>query len=95
MAHEFVKLNLLIGVGGVVTFKNGQKLKEVVQELDAKHLVTETDAPYLTPVPYRGKTNYPKYIPLIASEIAEIKNMSLDELMNQILANTKILFNIK
>lgn len=95
MAHEFVKLNLLIGVGGVVTFKNGQKLKEVVQELDAKHLVTETDAPYLTPVPYRGKTNYPKYIPLIASEIAEIKNMSLDELMNQILTNTKILFNIK
>jgi len=95
MAHEFVKLNLLIGVGGVVTFKNGQKLKEVVKAIDAKYLITETDAPYLTPVPYRGKTNYPKYIPLIAGEIANLKNMGIEELREQIALNTKLLFNIK
>lgn len=95
LALEFTKLNFLIGVGGVITFKNGQKLKEVVQTLETKYLVTETDAPYLTPEPFRGKTNYPKYIPLIAKEVANLKNISVDVLQDQVLSNVKLLFNLK
>lgn len=95
MALEFVKLNFLIGVGGVITFKNGQKLKETVQTVDPKYLVTETDAPYLTPEPYRGKTNYPKYIPIIAKEMANLKNISLDDLRLQVLTNVKKIFNLE
>jgi TatD DNase family protein len=70
--------NFKLGIGGVVTFKNSG-LDKVVEAIDLKHLVLETDAPYLAPVPYRGKRNDPNYLMLIARKIADIKNISIEE----------------
>jgi TatD DNase family protein len=70
--------NFKLGIGGVVTFKNSG-LDKVVEAIDLKHLVLETDAPYLAPVPHRGKRNEPDYLLLIAKKIAEIKNRSIEE----------------
>ncbi|MCE9540216.1 MAG: TatD family hydrolase [Bacteroidetes bacterium] len=70
--------NLKLGIGGVVTFKNSG-LDKVVEAIDLKHLVLETDAPYLAPMPHRGKRNEPDYLLLVAKKIAEIKNISLEE----------------
>lgn len=80
MAKEFIKLNFIFGIGGVVTYKNAKELKEVVKELDLKYIVLETDAPYLAPTPNRGKQNEPQYIKYVASEIANIKEISKEEL---------------
>ena len=77
IAIEYIKLGFYIGVGGVVTFKNGKKLKEVVSAIPIERIVTETDAPWLTPTPYRGKRNESTYIKYVISEIANIK--SIDE----------------
>ena len=68
-----------IALGGVVTFKNAIKAKEVAMAVPLDRLMLETDAPYMTPVPYRGKTNYPYYIPLIAENIAKLRGISLEE----------------
>ncbi len=70
--------NLKLGIGGVVTFKNSG-LDKVVKAIDLKHIVLETDAPYLTPEPYRGKRNEPDHLLLIAKKIAEIKKISVEE----------------
>jgi TatD DNase family protein len=70
--------NFKLGIGGVVTFKNSG-LDKVVEAIDLKHLVLETDAPYLAPIPYRGKRNEPDYLLLVAKKIAEIKNISVEE----------------
>lgn len=70
--------NFKLGIGGVVTFKNSG-LDKVVEAIDLKHLVLETDAPYLAPMPYRGKRNEPDHLLLIAKKIAEIKNISVEE----------------
>ena len=94
IAREYIKMGLYIGVGGVVTFKNSKVLKNVVSDISLDYIVTETDGPYLAPTPYRGKTNYPKYIPLIASEIATIKNVTIEEVEKTIESNVKRLFNI-
>ena len=75
MAKLFIKENFYLGISGPVTFKNGRVMKEVVEEIDLKYLVSETDSPYLTPHPYRGKENSPKYIPIIVEEIAKIKTI--------------------
>ena len=78
-AEQVIDLgNFKLGIGGVVTFKNSE-LDKVVEAIDLKHLVLETDAPYLAPMPYRGKRNQPDYLLLIAKKIAEIKNISLEE----------------
>jgi len=77
-AEELISLGFMLGIGGVVTYKNSG-LQAVVEHIPLEHLVLETDAPWLTPVPYRGKRNEPAYIPLIAQKIAEIKNISLKE----------------
>ena len=79
MAREYVKMGYYIGIGGVVTFKNGRVLKEVVQEVPLSRLVTETDAPYLAPVPYRGKRNCSAYIRYVVQEIAALKEMDVEE----------------
>lgn len=79
MAREYVKRGAVIGVGGVITFKNARKLVEVVRNLELKHIVLETDAPYLAPEPYRSKRNEPSYIKHVAEKIAEIKSLSYDE----------------
>jgi TatD DNase family protein len=77
-ANEIIKLGFLLGIGGVLTYKNAG-LKEVVAQLDIAHLVLETDAPYLTPVPHRGQRNEPAYIKIIAQQIAQIKGVSYGE----------------
>ena len=62
MALKFISMGSMLGIGGVLTFKNGEKLKEIVKKIDISHLVLETDSPYLTPEPYRGKKNKPIYL---------------------------------
>ena len=83
--------NFKLGIGGVVTFKNSG-LDKVVEAIDLKHLVLETDAPYLAPIPHRGKTNNPEYLILIAKKIAEIKNISLEEVVEVTTQNSKDIF---
>ena len=95
MAREFIKLGLKIGIGGVVTFKNAKNVKEVVKELDLSNFILETDCPYLTPSPYRGKRNAPYYIPLIAKEIADIKEVDISFVEEITTKNAVELFNIK
>lgn len=79
-ANALIDLGFILGIGGVVTFKNSG-LDKVVEQVDLKHLILETDSPYLTPTPYRGKRNESSYIPLIAGKIAEVKNIDLHTVM--------------
>lgn len=81
MADKFKKFGILFGIGGVITFKNGVKLKEVVDHLAIEDLLLETDSPYLTPEPYRGRVNEPYNILYVAEEIAKIKGLSLPEVL--------------
>lgn len=92
-AKHYIKLGFLLGIGGVVTFKN-TNLKEVIKEIDLEHIVLETDSPYLAPTPYRGKQNEPKYIPLIAEEISNIKGISIDVVERQTTENAKQIYGI-
>lgn len=82
MANRFKKFGVKFGIGGVVTFKNGVKLKEVVKHLDINDFLLETDSPYLTPEPFRGKKNEPYNVLLVAQEIAKIKGLSLEEVLS-------------
>lgn len=75
MAREFIKCGYLIGVGGVVTYKNAKNIINVIKNIDLEYILLETDAPYLTPEPYRKYKNDSSYIPVIASKIAEIKGV--------------------
>lgn len=77
MAKKFISLGFLLGIGGVVTFKNS-KLFEVIEKLELTNIVLETDSPYLTPEPNRGKTNESSNIPYIAQKIAEVKHIPLE-----------------
>ena len=95
MAKEFIKLGYKIGVGGVVTFKNSKKLQEIVKELDLKDILIETDSPYLTPEPYRGKRNQPSNVYYVALKIAELKNISVDSIIKQTGDNAKSQFDLK
>ncbi len=82
-----------LGIGGVVTFKNSD-LDKVVEAIDLKHIVLETDAPYLAPMPHRGKRNEPDYLILIAKRIAEIKNISLEEVAAVTTQNSIDIFGV-
>lgn len=95
MAKEFIKLNMMISISGVVTFKNNKKTQEVVKEIDLDHLLIETDCPYLTPEPFRGKTNYPHYTIYVAEKIAEIKDIDSKEVIDKTYNNAMKIFNIK
>ena len=79
MAREYRKLGYSIGVGGVVTFKNARVLKEVVADTPMDRIVTETDCPYLAPVPNRGKRNSSLNLPYVIQTIAELKGLSAEE----------------
>ena len=92
-AREYIKLGYMLGIGGIVTFKNSN-LKDVLKNIDLSNIVLETDSPYLSPVPNRGKQNNPSNIPYIASYIADIYNISLEELQQKISKNVKNMFNI-
>ena len=83
MAQEYVKMGFHIGVGGVVTFKNSKKLKEVVADIPMEKILLETDSPYLAPAPNRGKRNSSLNIPYIAQEIAQLKGISYDEVVSR------------
>lgn len=89
MAEKFINLGCKLGIGGVLTFKNNVKLVEVVKKLDLSNFMLETDSPFLTPEPYRGKRNEPYNIIYVANKIAEIKNIPVTEVLN-ITYNTSI-----
>ena len=93
MAKEFIKIGYMIGVGGVVTFKNAKNIINVIENIDLEYILLETDSPYLTPEPYRKYKNDSSYIPLIAKKIAEIKNISLEEVEKTTNANAGRLFD--
>jgi len=92
-AQRVTGLGFLLGIGGVLTYKNSG-LQKVVEDTALEYLLLETDAPYLPPVPYRGQRNEPSYIPLIAKKIAEIKQKSLEEIASVTTKNALSLFNV-
>ncbi len=94
MAKEILKLGMYIGIGGVITFKNAKKLPEVVKMLPENRFLLETDAPYLTPVPYRSKINNSAMIYLTAQKIAEIRNTDTVHILTAAQENAKNLFGI-
>lgn len=81
MAREFIKLNAMIGIGGIITFKNSKNIKDVVEFIDIKYLLLETDSPYLSPEPFRGKRNEPYNVFYVAKKIAEIKGLTTEEVI--------------
>lgn len=95
LAKEFIKLGVKFGIGGVLTFKNSKKLIEVVEKLGLENFVLETDSPYLTPEPFRGKKNEPYNIYYVAQKIAEIKNIDFDTVIEITTKNALETFNIK
>lgn len=95
MAREYLNMDYYLGVGGVLTFKNGKKLKEVVEYAPMEKLVLETDCPYLAPVPYRGKRNSSLYLPYVIEMMAEIKGMTPDEVIRVTRENAERLYRIE
>ena len=93
MAREYIKLGYKLGIGGVLTFKNS-KLYEVIEKIDLKDMVLETDSPFLSPEPYRGKKNKPSNVFYVAKRIAEIKNISIEEVMNTTTKTASQIFDI-
>ena len=95
MARKFIGLGAMIGVGGVITFKNANKLKEVVKNIDLSHILLETDSPYLSPEPFRGQPNVPSNAIYIAQKISEIKDISLNVVLDQTTKNAFCQFDFK
>ena len=93
MALKFIDLGYKIGVGGVITFKNGKKLREVVENIEINDILLETDGPFLSPEPFRGKRNVPANVYYVAKKIAEIKGKSIDEIIKKTNNNAKMIFN--
>ena len=95
MAKEFIKLGYKIGIGGTVTFKNSKKLQEIVKELDLKDILLETDSPYLSPEPFRGKRNKPSNVYFVAQKISELKDIKFDIVLNRLNQNAIEEFDLK
>ncbi|AMM91242.1 TatD family hydrolase [Peribacillus simplex] len=93
-ALECINMNFYISLGGPVTFKNAKKPKEVAAAVPLERLLIETDCPYLAPHPYRGKRNEPSYVKLVAEQIAEIKQLTIEEVSQATTENAKKLFGI-
>ncbi|MEO6832878.1 MAG: TatD family hydrolase [Chitinophagaceae bacterium] len=91
-AEEIIEMGFLLGIGGVVTYKNAKDLQEAVKKVPLTSLVLETDAPYLAPMPFRGKKNESSFIPFIAEKIAALRGMSVEELAEATTANAQKLF---
>jgi len=91
-AAQIIGLGFYLGIGGVVTYKKSG-LAEVIKDIDLKYLVLETDAPYLTPAPFRGKRNESSYLKYILEKIAEVKNVTVDEVAEATTANALKIFN--
>lgn len=94
MAKEFLKLGLHLSVSGVVTFKNAKHIKEVVPMIPNDKILIETDAPYLTPTPYRGKRNEPAFIRFTAEEVAKLRGITVEEIAELTTKNTCLLFGV-
>ncbi|MEG7336877.1 YchF/TatD family DNA exonuclease [Bacillus subtilis] len=94
VARECMKMNFYLSFGGPVTFKNAKKPKEVVKEIPNDRLLIETDCPFLTPHPFRGKRNEPSYVKYVAEQIAELKGMTFEEVASITTENAKRLFRI-
>ena len=93
-AKIYIKMGFLLGVNGVITFKNCN-IKDVIKEVGLENIILETDSPYLTPHPYRGKQNSSKYVPVIAQKIADILGLSLEEVASVTTSNACELFDLK
>lgn len=94
ICRDFLNMGFYIGVGGVVTYKNGRKLKEVVDMLPMDRILLETDCPYLSPTPHRGERNSSLFIPYIVSEIASIKGISEEEVMDITMKNALTMYKL-
>ncbi|MGN1227420.1 MAG: TatD family hydrolase [Christensenellales bacterium] len=94
-AKEYINLGFYLGIGGVITFKNSTKLKEVVKSVGLEHIVLETDSPYLTPEPFRGQENEAYNVTLVAKKVAEILNVSENEVYKKTTQNVFKIFNLK
>ena len=94
IAREYLNMGLFLGIGGVITFSNARKLKEVAEYAPLTQLVLETDCPYLSPVPNRGKRNSSLNLPYIAKELANLKGISYDQVVDVTSANAKKLFGL-
>ena len=93
-AKEFIKLGFYLGFTGIVTFKNAVEIQQVVRQIPLEKILIETDCPFLAPVPYRGKRNEPAYVVEVAKKIAELKNISVDEVESVTTNNAINLFKI-
>ena len=93
-AKKCIEKGYFLAFGGVATFKNAKKVRQTIKEIPLEHIMLETDTPYLTPHPYRGEENSPKYIKLVAKEIALIKDTALSEVEIKTTNNAKEFFNI-
>ena len=93
MAREFIKIGFKIGVGGIITYKNAKNIKEVVKDIDMSYILLETDSPYLSPEPYRGTRNDPSNVVVIASAIADIKNLLVQDVMRVTTSNSEGVFD--
>ena len=92
-AHQAISMGFLLGIGGVLTFKKSD-LPAVVEQIDIQHLILETDCPYLAPVPHRGQRNESSFLPLVAQKLAEIKQISVEDVAAQTTANAEKLFGL-
>ena len=92
-ALQAISYNMKLGIGGVVTFKNG-KIDQFLDKIDLKHIVLETDSPYLAPIPFRGKRNESAYLTLVAQKLSEIYSLSLEEIARITTENSKAVFGI-
>jgi len=94
LAHEFMGLGLHLGIGGPITFKKNDVLRDAVTQIPLDRILLETDCPYLTPVPYRGKRNEPDYVRYVAEEIARLKEISVERVAKITTENARQLFGI-
>lgn len=94
VAKKFIDLNFYISFSGMVTFKNKKELHNVATNIDIDKFLVETDAPYLTPVPFRGQVNHPKNVTLVAKKVAELKNLPIHQIEKYSYENTLKLFNL-
>ncbi|MBT8325622.1 MAG: TatD family hydrolase [Winogradskyella sp.] len=92
-AHRAISYNMKLGIGGVITFKNG-KIDQFINQIDLKHIVLETDSPYLAPKPYRGKRNESAYIIKVLEKLSELYNLSIEEIAKVTTENSKTVFGI-
>jgi TatD DNase family protein len=93
-AARYLDLGLYLSFTGIITFKNADALREVVRKVPLNKILVETDAPFLTPVPYRGKRNEPAYVRLVAEAVARIKNLPLEQVAETTTASTRELFRL-